>query len=116
MEYLIYVMQVFSLKLPPLTSVLSSTSSCLWRVHHQAEWLPHHPRLAQRIPSQQELRVAAGGAHPVPHHSGVRRVRDRRKRCELAKEMFYLSVGNTASSFAVVFVVSKIVQCLPSGV
>lgn len=57
------------------------TSSCLWWIHHHAEWLHHHPRLAQRIPTQQELCLAASGTHSVSHHPGVWCVWNRREWC-----------------------------------
>lgn len=117
-------MDIFACLMPfPLTSVRSVISSCLRWVRHRAEWLHHHPRLAQRVPPQQELRVAADGAHPVPHHSGVWRVRDRGKRRRLKKVTLLVSVCLSLSAEIVARrraspspVVSKIVQCLPSGV
>lgn len=56
--------------------------SCLWWFHHQAEWVHHQSRLAQRVSTQQELHLAAGGAHAVPHHAALRRLRDGGERCE----------------------------------
>lgn len=120
-------MDIFVCLVPfPLKSVLSLISSCLRWVRHQAEWLHHHPRLAQRVPPQQELRVAADGAHPVPHHSGVWRIRDGRKRGRSKKVMLLVSVCLSERSLSAEVVahrraspssvVSKIVQCLPSGV
>lgn len=57
-------------------------SSCLWWFHHQAEWVHHQSRLAQGVSAQQELHLAAGGAHAVPHHPALWRLRDWGERCE----------------------------------
>ncbi len=56
--------------------MLGFLSSCLWRLHHQAEWFNHQPGLAQRVPPKQELHLAAGCPHAVSHHSALWRLRD----------------------------------------
>lgn len=51
--------------------------SRLRRVPHQAQRLHHQPGVAQGVPPQQKLHLAAGGPHPVPYLPAVRLLRDR---------------------------------------
>lgn len=62
------------------------SSSCLRRLYHQPEWLHHHPRLAQRVPPQQELSVATGGPCSVPDHTGLWWLWDRRQQREFCSD------------------------------
>lgn len=41
------------------------SSSCLRRTSDEAQWHHNHPRLAQRVPSKQKLRVASDRTKPV---------------------------------------------------
>lgn len=72
-KHLIHLLVNAKQMLMIISSCLCIPLSCsrMWRSAVQTEWHHHDSGLAEGIPAQQELCLASGGSHTVPHICAV---------------------------------------------